>query len=317
MTIHAFCRRLLATHPLAAGLDPAFRVLDASRGRAAPRPRLSRDARRACSPRATPRSPSAAAAYEPWRLAAMTRAAHERLRSQGMSEPRLPEVGDPVHSPKAGDEARDLTPAEVAAAIAARAALERLLEGLHARYEGLKDERSALDFADLELRALELLRSSPALAAPWRERFDHLMVDEFQDTNRVQLELVEQLRGPTTQVFMVGDEHQSIYRFRNADLEVFRAERDAAPSGIPTATCCRCAATSARARPCSRPSTPSAERCSTTSPRSTAGRGARRRAGRRRAPADAATRAGRRRRASWDGGRDRPRPAARAPRRRG
>ena len=51
------------------------------------------------------------------------------------------------------------------------------------------------------------------------------MVDEFQDTNRVQLELIERLRGPETRLFTVGDEHQSIYRFRNADLEVFRAER--------------------------------------------------------------------------------------------
>ena len=54
------------------------------------------------------------------------------------------------------------------------------------------------------------------------------MVDEFQDTNRVQLDLIEALRGPETQVFMVGDELQSIYRFRNADLEVFRREREAA-----------------------------------------------------------------------------------------
>ena len=51
------------------------------------------------------------------------------------------------------------------------------------------------------------------------------MVDEFQDTNRVQLDLVDALRGPETRVFVVGDEQQSIYRFRNADLEVFRAER--------------------------------------------------------------------------------------------
>ena len=48
------------------------------------------------------------------------------------------------------------------------------------------------------------------------------MVDEFQDTNRVQLRLVEALRGPDTRLFVVGDEYQSIYRFRNADLEVFR-----------------------------------------------------------------------------------------------
>ena len=101
MTIHAFCRRLLAAHPLAAGLDPGFRVLDAAEaGRLADRAG-DRGARRACSPRATSDVARAAAAYQPWRLAAMTLGAHERLRSQGMTEPRLPPVADPVHSPRA------------------------------------------------------------------------------------------------------------------------------------------------------------------------------------------------------------------------
>ena len=82
------------------------------------------------------------------------------------------------------------------------------------------------------------------------------MVDEFQDTNRVQLELIERLRGPETRLFTVGDEHQSIYRFRNADLEVFRAERAqgrelarrpsaAAPRELPLATRGRSAAANA------------------------------------------------------------------------
>ena len=94
--------------------------------------------------------------------------------------------------------------------------------------------RSGLDFADLELRAVELLGRSPAVAELWRGHFKHVMVDEFQDTNRVQLELVEALRGPATRVFTVGDEYQSIYRFRNADLEVFRAERRAAEEAATT-----------------------------------------------------------------------------------
>ena len=53
------------------------------------------------------------------------------------------------------------------------------------------------------------------------------MVDEFQDTNGVQLALIDALRGPGTRLFVVGDEFQSIYRFRHADLEVFRR----APAG--------------------------------------------------------------------------------------
>jgi ATP-dependent exoDNAse (exonuclease V) beta subunit len=227
MTIHAFCRRLLAQHPLAAGLDPRFRVLDASEAtRLADR--ASTEALEALLAAGDQDVLSATAAYQPWRLSAMTMQAHSRLRSQGMSEPRLPPVPDPVHSPGRKEEERALTADELEAARSARRALELLLEAFGTRYAELKDERSALDFQDLELRALELLESSPVLAQAWNERFTHVMVDEFQDTNSVQLRLVEMLSGPGVRTFMVGDEHQSIYRFRNADLEVFRGERRAA-----------------------------------------------------------------------------------------
>jgi ATP-dependent helicase/nuclease subunit A len=223
-TIHAFCRRLLAAHPLAAGLDPRFRVLDAAEaGRLSDR--AANEALDQLLAAGDADVAAAAAAYQPWRLVAMTVDAHTRLRSQGMGRPRLPEVAEPVHSPSAKEEQRPLNEAELAAAMSARAALERLLERFGDRYDELKEERSALDFQDLELRALALLRESGSLAAAWRDRFSHLMVDEFQDTNSVQLELIQLLAGPETRVLMVGDENQSIYRFRNADLEVFRGER--------------------------------------------------------------------------------------------
>ena len=73
-----------------------------------------------------------------------------------------------------------------------------------------------------------------------------MLVDEFQDTNRVQLDLIEQLRGPETRLFCVGDEHQSIYRFRNADLAVFRERARARASRTPAPRCWPCAGTSAR-----------------------------------------------------------------------
>ena len=227
LTIHAFCRRLLASHPLAAGLDPRFRVLDAAEA-ARLRDRAVNEALDELLAGGDEDVARAAPQYQGWRLTAMALSAHERLRSQGMAEPRLPEVGEPVRSGAASEEERALSPADMEEAVSARAAIERLLEGFHRRYELLKEERSALDFQDLELRALDLLRGSPGLAESWRERFEHVMVDEFQDTNRVQLGIVEALRGAQTKVFMVGDENQSIYRFRNADLDVFREQREAA-----------------------------------------------------------------------------------------
>src|SRR5262249_8598175 len=79
-------------------------------------------------------------------------------------------------------------------------------------------------FEDLQLKAVELLGSSEALRSRYREQFGHLMVDEFQDTNGLQLRLIEQLRGPETRLFLVGDEFQSIYGFRHADVEVYRSQ---------------------------------------------------------------------------------------------
>jgi ATP-dependent helicase/nuclease subunit A len=224
-TIHGFCRRLLATHPVAAGLDPRFRVLGADEADRL-RERAIDDAIRELAEAGDEGAVRVIAAYRPWRVAEIVAAAHERLRSQGMAEPALPEVGVPEHSHR--DAKRDLTPDEVRAALDARAALQTVLTAASRRYEELKGRRSGLDFADLELRTVDLLRRSDTVAELWAGRFRHVMVDEFQDTNRVQLELVERLRGPETRLFTVGDEHQSIYRFRNADLEVFRTERDRA-----------------------------------------------------------------------------------------
>ena len=223
-TIHGFCRRLLAAHPVAAGLDPRFRVLDAPESQRL----LSQAAREAVEALVSGGDETVqrvTAAYRPYRIRDITLVAHERLRSQGMAAPRLPEVGEPKRSQKEKDEDSELSVDERRFALEARAALDAVLDETNRRYAELKRIRSGLDFSDLEIHAVELLRTSPAVREQWHGRFKHLMVDEFQDTNRVQLDLVEQLRGPETRLFTVGDEHQSIYRFRNADLEVFRAQR--------------------------------------------------------------------------------------------
>jgi ATP-dependent exoDNAse (exonuclease V) beta subunit len=97
--------------------------------------------------------------------------------------------------------------------------LDRLLRSYGARYTRRKRERSGLDFEDLELLTRELLGSDPELRERYRARFQLIMVDELQDTNAVQLELIEHLaRG---NLFTVGDAQQSIYAFRHADVELF------------------------------------------------------------------------------------------------
>jgi ATP-dependent exoDNAse (exonuclease V) beta subunit len=102
---------------------------------------------------------------------------------------------------------------------------DELLRAFDAAYERAKRERAALDFTDLELRTRDLLASSEGVRALVAGRFDRVMVDEFQDTNHLQLALLDLLGAG--QRFVVGDDRQSIYRFRHADVEIFRAQRGA------------------------------------------------------------------------------------------
>jgi ATP-dependent exoDNAse (exonuclease V) beta subunit len=104
--------------------------------------------------------------------------------------------------------------------------LDELLGLYGERYEKLKTERSALDFDDLELHARDLLRRRPGLRERTRERFDHVLVDELQDTNRLQSDILDLIVDDN--LFTVGDDLQAIYGFRGADVAVFGARRDAA-----------------------------------------------------------------------------------------
>jgi DNA helicase II / ATP-dependent DNA helicase PcrA len=83
-------------------------------------------------------------------------------------------------------------------------------------YNEMLRKASALDFDDLLLRAVELLRENAAVRAAWNSRFRYLMVDEFQDTNAAQEELVRLLAGSQKNICVVGDEDQSIYGWRGA-----------------------------------------------------------------------------------------------------
>jgi ATP-dependent exoDNAse (exonuclease V) beta subunit len=104
--------------------------------------------------------------------------------------------------------------------------LQELLERFADEYAAAKRRESAVDFEDLQLAARDLLRDDPSVRDAVRLRFRLVMVDEFQDTNRLQCELIELVSHPeATEVFTVGDEFQSIYGFRHADVEVFRERR--------------------------------------------------------------------------------------------
>src|SRR4051812_1266291 len=288
-TIHGFCRRLLTAYPLAAGIDPRFRVLDESQARV-----LQGEAFNAALD-------AFCAADEPdrWQLLATYKAAGLRkmlvsvfdtLRSAGRKlilEPGLRESLDDavavllveadavVADAKASDTMRsaardvldllqttrlserliELSDMTVRGARAAafsdarkavralaleelasrdRELLQELLTAFATAYTEAKNRESALDFEDLQLRARKLLRENDSIRETEQLRFRSIMVDEFQDTNNLQTDLIDLLcAGPLKELFFVGDEFQSIYGFRHADVAVFRERREAAPDVLP------------------------------------------------------------------------------------
>ncbi|HUI51718.1 MAG TPA: UvrD-helicase domain-containing protein [Terriglobales bacterium] len=96
----------------------------------------------------------------------------------------------------------------------------RKVADVYAGYEQLLKSSSAVDFDDLLLRSARLLREFPQVREKWRNRFGYLHVDEYQDTNRVQYELLRLLTNERQNICVVGDEDQSIYRWRGADVSI-------------------------------------------------------------------------------------------------
>ena len=95
---------------------------------------------------------------------------------------------------------------------------EEIVHRVYERYEDLLTQSSALDFDDLILKTHTLLRQHSDVAESYRDRYVHVMVDEFQDTNIAQYEIAKQLAGQYRNLCVVGDPDQSIYSWRNADI---------------------------------------------------------------------------------------------------
>ena len=96
--------------------------------------------------------------------------------------------------------------------------LKRQLE-IYAAYEALCERAGLVDFAELLLRSHELWLKYPAMLEHYRERFHHILVDEFQDTNAIQYAWLRMLAGDNANITVVGDDDQSIYGWRGAKVE--------------------------------------------------------------------------------------------------
>jgi DNA helicase-2/ATP-dependent DNA helicase PcrA len=107
-----------------------------------------------------------------------------------------------------------LKPAE----ITGKTAKDQILRLVYERYQELSRESNGMDFDDLILNLVHLWQDNEAVREEWRGRFDQVLVDEYQDTNRAQYEMLIQLVGGHRNLTVVGDDDQSIYAFRGADV---------------------------------------------------------------------------------------------------
>src|SRR5947208_4137084 len=109
----------------------------------------------------------------------------------------------------------------------ARGPIERAVAEAYTLYQRRLGEAQALDFDDLIMTTVHLLQAFPEVAEKYRQRFTHVLVDEYQDTNHAQYQLVKELVGTTGELCVVGDADQSIYAFRGATIRnILEFERD-------------------------------------------------------------------------------------------
>jgi DNA helicase-2/ATP-dependent DNA helicase PcrA len=100
----------------------------------------------------------------------------------------------------------------------ARTTYERLVADVYCEYQHRLHSAGAMDFDDLLTVTVDLFRTNPDVLEHYQNRFKHVLVDEFQDTNRAQNELVVMLAAKHRNICVVGDSDQSVYRFRGADI---------------------------------------------------------------------------------------------------
>ena len=104
----------------------------------------------------------------------------------------------------------------------ARTYYDEVVAKCYARYQALLREANAFDFDDLLVETVRLFEQSPQVLERYQERYHYILADEYQDTNRVQYLLLKQLAAKYRNLFVVGDEDQSVYAFRGADIRNIR-----------------------------------------------------------------------------------------------
>src|SRR5436309_3496169 len=198
-TFHAFGDRILREHALEIGLTPDFRVLNRAEQTIFFRDRLFE---------------LPLAHYRP--LGDPTR--HLQALITLISRCKDEDISPEEYQAHAGRLEREAAAAVDYEEARERVAQQRELAATYAKYEELMTRDGCVDFGDQIVQVLRLLRRRPYVLGAYQRRFRYILVDEFQDTNHAQFELVKLLAARHSNVAVVGDEDQAIYRFRGAAI---------------------------------------------------------------------------------------------------
>jgi len=198
-TFHAFGDRILREHALEIGLTPDFRVLNRAEQTIFLRDRLFE---------------LPLAHYRP--LGDPTR--HLQALITLISRCKDEDISPEEYQAHAGRLEREAAAAVDYEEARERAAQQRELTATYAKYEELMTRDGCVDFGDQIVQVLRLFRRRPYVLGAYQRRFRYILVDEFQDTNHAQFELVKLLAARHSNVAVVGDEDQAIYRFRGAAI---------------------------------------------------------------------------------------------------
>ncbi len=111
--------------------------------------------------------------------------------------------------------------------LSAKLPYQKNIAKIYKKYESLRKTAGALDFDDLLLEVVRLLRDKPEVRAKWQQNFKHILIDEYQDTNAAQYSIIKLLVNDSRNICVVGDDWQSIYSWRGADFtNILNFERD-------------------------------------------------------------------------------------------
>ncbi|MDP2632037.1 MAG: ATP-dependent DNA helicase [Candidatus Uhrbacteria bacterium] len=204
-TFHSFCERVLKTHALEIGIPHEFKLLDEVGALLMVRRNFDNFNLDYYRPRGNPTR------FIKALLTHFSRAKDELISPESYLQyvEDLQMNAEAVEGVASNDQESELVE---------RARLGEVANAYHA-YQQLLLQKTSLDFADLVNYTIELFKTRPNILKQYRDQFKYILVDEFQDTNAAQYELVKLLSAPKNNLTIVGDDDQSIYKFRGASLE--------------------------------------------------------------------------------------------------